>query len=220
MSLKLFLGLDSRQKKFHITVIILKESTVRYSDNHKAETRQRIIAKAAEEFRRNGLNGIGIANLMSTLGLTHGGFYAHFKSKDDLISEASALILQENLGRMLEVAAAAPADRRLDTILDKYLSPQHRDNPAMGCALPSLVQELSRRPDAVRDTFTKSIDSVFTRLAAFMPGDTDEARKSHAIALLSGMAGAVQMARAVTDRTLSDRILTSARKSFSRCFTG
>lgn len=192
---------------------------MRYSSNHKAETRQRIIAKAAQEFRQNGLDGIGIASLMSTLGLTHGGFYAHFKGKDDLIAEASALILQENLGRMLEVAAAAPADKRLGTILDKYLSPQHRDNPAMGCALPSLVQELSRRPDTVRDTFTKSLDSVFTRLATFMPGNTDVARKDHAIALLSSMAGAVQIARAVTDKTLSDRILTSARKSLAECFT-
>ncbi|TAN47635.1 MAG: TetR/AcrR family transcriptional regulator [Rhodospirillales bacterium] len=191
---------------------------MRYTQEHKSETHGRIVKKAAEEFRRNGLEGIGIASLMSSLGLTHGGFYAHFQSKDDLIGDASVCILEENLARMMAIAEAAPAGKSVQAVLDYYLSPQHRDNPAMGCVLPSLASELARKPQEVRDAFTKGLDEAFDRLAALMPGKSRDKRKELAIAFFTAMAGAILVARAVSDPELSDRILGSARQSLSATF--
>ena len=192
---------------------------MRYSPEHKSETHDRIVKKAAEEFRRNGLEGIGINNLMSALGLTHGGFYAHFPSKDSLIGDASVCILEENLARMVGVAEAAPSGKAVQAILDYYLSPQHRDNPAMGCVLPSLASELARKPKDVRRHFTKTLESAFDRLAALMPGRTQDKRKDQAIAFFTAMAGAILVARAVSDPALSDRILSSTRQSLAATFT-
>lgn len=192
---------------------------MRYSPEHKSETHDRIVKKAAEEFRRNGLEGIGINNLMSALGLTHGGFYAHFPSKDALIGDASVRILEENLARMVGVAEAAPSGKAVQAILDYYLSPQHRDNPAMGCVLPSLASELARKPKDVRRSFTKTLESSFDRLAALMPGRTQDKRKDQAIAFFTAMAGAILVARAVSDPALSDRILSSTRQSLAVTFT-
>jgi TetR/AcrR family transcriptional repressor of nem operon len=191
---------------------------VRYPADHKAETHDRIVKKAAEEFRRNGLEGIGIANLMGTLGLTHGGFYAHFSTKDDLVLQASVSILEDNLARMLAAAEAAPPERSVQAILDYYLSPEHRDNPAFGCVLPSIASELSRRPECVREGFTKAMKAALERLAAFMPAKTKQARMDQSIALFSAMAGAVLLARAISDPELSDRVLRSSRLSLAAAF--
>lgn len=191
---------------------------MRYTTDHKTETHERIVAKAAEEFRRHGLDGIGIANLMGALGLTHGGFYAHFPTKDDLIVEASVCIVEQNAERLLAAAAAAPAGRAVQAIIDSYLSPEHRDNRAMGCIVPSLASELVRRPDSVRDGFSKAMAALFERLAAYMPGTTKRMRIDQGIALFSAMAGAVLLARAISDPDLSDRVLRSARRSLSENF--
>ncbi len=193
---------------------------MRYSTEHKEETHRKIVQKAAEEFRRNGLDGIGVSGLMSKLGLTHGGFYAHFPTKDALIGDASACIMHENLARMVEAAEAAPQGKAVQAIIDKYLSTQHRDNPAMGCAMPALAAELARKPEKIRKNFTKALEDVFNRLATFMPGDSDAVRKDAAISLFTAMAGAVLVARASSDPELSDRILSSARQSLIERFTG
>lgn len=191
---------------------------MRYSAEHKQETHERIVRKAAEEFRRHGFEGIGIAALMGALGLTHGGFYAHFKTKDDLIDEACVSIMEENLARMVSATESTRPDNPVQAILDHYLSPQHRDNPGAGCLLPALASELARLPASSRHGFTASLNSVFERIAELMPEDTAEARKERAMVLFSAMAGSVLLARAVSDRKLSDAILRSSHQFLSETF--
>lgn len=191
---------------------------MRYPAEHKKETHERIVRKAAEAFRRHGFDGTGIAALMGALGLTHGGFYAHFRTKDDLIDEACASIMEENLARMVAAGEAAQPGNPVQAILDHYLSPQHRDDPGSGCLLPALASELARLPASSRSGFTASLNSVFGRIAELMPGDTAEARRERAMVLLSAMAGTVLLARAVSDRELSDRLLRSGHEFLSGSF--
>src|SRR5947209_16632469 len=112
---------------------------MRYSRRHKEETHNRLLKKAAEEFRRNGVQGTGIAPLMGRLGLTHGGFYAHFDSKNELIAEATGPMFEDALSRrMLAAAEAAPKGKAVRAIVTHYLSPEHRDSRE-GCALAGLA---------------------------------------------------------------------------------
>ncbi len=193
---------------------------MRYTPEHKMETHDRIVGKAAEEFRRCGLDGIGIATLMKELGLTHGGFYAHFETKDDLIAEASVVILDQSMTRLVAAAEAAPPGGRVQAIIDVYLSPLHRDNPGLGCILPALASDLARRPEAVRQGYTSRLATVLERIAPFMPANTPEDRRDQAIALLSAMAGTILIARSVADSGLSDRILAATRRMLSEIYRG
>src|ERR1700745_2809792 len=119
---------------------------MRYSRRNKGETTNRLLKKAAEEFRRNGVQGTGIAPLMGRLGLTHGGFYAHFDSKNELIAEGTGPMFEDALSRqMLAAAEAAPKGKGVRAIVNQYLSPQHRDSPE-GCPLAALAGEMARQP--------------------------------------------------------------------------
>ncbi|MFS2020544.1 TetR/AcrR family transcriptional regulator, partial [Massilia sp. CT11-108] len=121
---------------------------MRYSSNHKAETRQRIIGEASRRFRKDGIEGTGLVPLMKALGLTHGGFYAHFESKDALVQASLEAAVQQTLERWLPSADAAPR-----AVIDHYLSAEHRDEPGEGCPLPTLAAELGLRgqPSATAD---------------------------------------------------------------------
>lgn len=188
---------------------------MRYTPQHKAETHERIVHKAAEEFRASGFEGTGIADLMARLGLTHGGFYAHFKSKDALVAQAAASGLEASIRRMVGAAESAPKGEEFQAILDFYLSPEHRDNPAQGCVLPALAGELARRPRSVRGPFTDEVNQCVERLARFMPGKTEASRKKRIMVFLSGIAGTILLARAVADRECSDEILRAAHEFYS-----
>ena len=200
---------------------------MRYSSNHKAETRQRIIGEAARRFRKDGIEGTGLVPLMKALGLTHGGFYAHFESKDALVQASLEAAAEQTLERWQasgagEVAAGAPAagapaagapaandpaSTPLRAIIDWYLSPQHRDEPEDGCPLPTLAAELGLRgqPSATADTMVKHMTAQLadSRLAA---GAGHEG-----IVALAAMVGALTLARAVSDRDASDGILAAVR---------
>lgn len=191
---------------------------MRYTSQHKAETHERIVKKAAQEFRSRGLQGIGIAELMSRLGLTHGGFYAHFKGKNALVAEAAVCGLQASIQKMIAAVESAPQDKGLQAILDYYLSPAHRDNPAQGCVLPALASEIARRPGMVRSAFTNALEDCIKQLARFMPGATIEARRRETMVFLSGIAGAMLLARAINDPELSDEVLRGTREFYSERF--
>ena|SRR5499433_1618560 len=191
---------------------------MRYSRQHKDETHNRLLKKAAEEFRRNGVQGTGIAPLMGQLGLTHGGFYAHFDSKNELIAQATGPMFDDGLAvRMFAAAEAAPKGKGVRAIVNHYLSPQHRDSPE-GCALAGLAGEMGRQPEPVREAYINAMNHRLKRIAALLPGHDEKARFDRARLLMAGMAGTMMIAKAMTDRDVSDHFLAQARAFYAGAF--
>ena len=184
----------------------------------KARTRERLVKAASHTFRAGGVAGTSIPRLMEQIGLTHGTFYAHFENKDALVAESYALGLRETVDRLLRRAAAAPEGQGLNAVIDRYLSAEHRDDPASGCVLPALAGEVRREPDEVRHVFTEELRRYFDQLAPLLPDQDAESRTDHELVLASGMAGAVLLARAVDDPELSDRILNACRDFYTAAF--
>jgi AcrR family transcriptional regulator len=153
----------------------------------------------------------GIAGLMDDAGLTHGGFYAHFESKEALVREAIAAALDATRHRLDR--AAARDDAGLEGLIRHYLRPAHRDNPAQGCALAALAAEIARHEPATREVFATRAEAFLDRIIAHLPEGAAEAKKSPAIGILSVLLGALQLARVVTDAALSDQILESGIKA-------
>ncbi|MCS0590305.1 TetR/AcrR family transcriptional regulator [Massilia norwichensis] len=172
---------------------------MRYSQNHKAETRQRIIAEASRRFRRDGIEGTGLVPLMKALGMTHGGFYAHFPSKEALV-EAS---LDAAVAQADEQWQASPAPEQLQALLASYLSTRHRDHPEAGCPLPTLCAELGLRGQP-----NPSADALARRMAARVQECTPAAGGADGgLVALAAMVGALTLSRAVADPALSEQIL-------------
>ncbi|HKV82973.1 MAG TPA: TetR/AcrR family transcriptional regulator [Ktedonobacterales bacterium] len=190
-----------------------------YTKSHKARTRARIVESAARAYREHGVEGVGIADIMRDAGLTHGGFYAHFPNKDALLAEATQRGLAETREEFLAGAVAASPDAPLREIIRRYVSRSHRDDAAGGCAMPALAGELAREPDEVRHAFTDAFEELASGIAAHCPGENPEARRDAALALTAGMVGAVALARAVDDPTLSDRILLATRRFYTDILT-
>ncbi len=177
---------------------------MRYSDDHKAATRKRIIDEASRRFRRDGIDATGLQALMKTLGLTHGGFYAHFSSKDELVQkalEATATRLKTTCNDM------AVGDQALPQFIDQYLSPAHRAAPEHGCPLPTMSAELGQH-----GTPSPWTDAVVRDRLAMMESQLDREDGAQAsVAALSTLVGALLLSRSVHDPELSDRILEQAR---------
>jgi AcrR family transcriptional regulator len=172
---------------------------MRYSHTHKAETRRRIVDEAARRFRRDGVAGTGLVPLMKALGMTHGGFYAHFPSKEALV-EAS---LEAVVGQAGEKWPDPLPPAQLREFLASYLSPHHRDNPGEGCPLPSLCAELGLRGQP-----SPASDALTLRMAAWLQAcRLDEAGDDQGLVLLSALVGALTLARSVANPALSERIL-------------
>ena len=191
---------------------------VRYPRGHKEKTREQIVETAARAFREEGVAGVGIGELMGRAGLTHGGFYAHFESKDALVAEACSRAVDDSWAQMNELVAQAPPGQELATFIRGYVSRRHRDDPGTGCMMPTLGAEMPRHGPEVRAAFTAQIRRVMDNLVALLPDTPD--REDRAITLLSGMAGAVMVARAVDDPALSDRVLKVCRAFWTGEFAG
>ena len=178
----------------------------RYEKGHKEETRRRILDVAARRFRARGLSSAGLAGIMAEAGLTNGAFYIHFESKQDLIRA----VLDDALGRREQVwRKLDDADGDLAAMIDRYLSARHRDHPGGGCPTAAMVAEVAREPAATRATFTRRLAAIITRMAARVKGSSAEQREADALAIYALMVGTLQLARAVDDKRLSDKILAS-----------
>jgi len=187
---------------------------MKVSKEQVAANRARILEIASERFRERGFDGIGVADIMAEAGLTHGGFYGYFKSKEDLAAQACAKAIAESVQAV--AAAAGKGDRpSLDKLLAAYLSPQHRDRLAQGCLLPALAAEIPRRDALVRHVFTEGLDAYIACLLRAIPGREGQRRRRRALATLSALVGAVVLARAVDDPALSEEILASTRKELA-----
>jgi TetR/AcrR family transcriptional repressor of nem operon len=179
-----------------------------HSQADKAESHDRIVRVAAARLRESGIAGIGVADLMKEAGLTHGGFYRHFASSDALVAEAIERALHE--GGQAVAAVANIEECPFAAVVDAYLSPAHRDDLATSCAVTTLAADVARCDDAVRAAYAKQVGAYLDLLGGLVAGDTPGSRRTHAIAALSTLVGAVSIARAVNDEALSREILGSA----------
>jgi TetR/AcrR family transcriptional repressor of nem operon len=177
---------------------------MRYSKDHKQETRQRIVEAAGRRFKQDGIDGAGVATLMSDAGLTNGAFYAHFTSKEDLVAN----VLADQLHAQRESLDAQSPDRAgLEAFIRSYLSPQHRDDSADGCPSAALLEEIARRPTDTRQVFTDEMMGVVDEVASRLDPMDVEGARADALAVLGLLVGTLQFARTLTDRELSDQIL-------------
>src|SRR5580765_8582115 len=179
---------------------------MKVSREQAAQNRERILDAAAQLFRERGFDGIGLADLMKRAGLTHGGFYGHFSSKDDLIAQASARELTRSRAHWNEVGVRASGDR-LSAVASVYLTGPHRDNPGAGCLLAALGPDVSRQGPAVRRTVTDYVRSICDLIVTLVPGKSTAARRQKAISTYATLVGTMVLARAVDDRVLSQEIL-------------
>ena len=185
---------------------------MKVSREQAARNRERILDVAAQLFRERGFEGIGVADLMKEAGLTHGGFYGHFSSKEDLIAEASARALTRSLALWSKLAERGAGDR-LSAIAGAYLTSTHRDDPGAGCVLAALGPDVSRQGPAVRRAVTDHVRSACDLLAKLIPGKSKAVRRQRAISTYATLVGAMVIARAVDDRALSQEILDAGLAS-------
>lgn len=184
---------------------------MRYPKEHKARTRQKIVETAARQFREKGIGGVGVAELMAAAGLTHGGFYAHFASKEQLVEETCRSGIAATTELLGFRADAAPPGEGLRTILRSYLSRSHRDDPVRGCVIPCLAAEVARHGADTRQAFTDQLRQLTDLLAQHLPDRPGQPAGERALALAASLVGAILLARAVDDGALSDAILAATR---------
>jgi TetR/AcrR family transcriptional repressor of nem operon len=173
------------------------------------------VKTAGIRFRQNGICETGLADLMESAGLTHGGFYRHFDSKDQLISEASADAFSANVGEMEALASTAKGRKALEAIANGYLSPEHRKDRAHGCPLAALGSELARSEKSTRSAATEGILKMIAVVAERMKDPKSDRAKKSAGVFVATLLGALTISRIITDPKVSNEILAAARAKLS-----
>jgi TetR/AcrR family transcriptional repressor of nem operon len=177
-----------------------------HSKAQKAKTHERIVKLASKRFREVGLAGIGIAELMKEAGLTVGGFYKHFDSRDDLVAEAVSSAFG-GWKRRVEAAKSGGAPVSYEKLIDEYLNEAHRDNPGTGCAFSALAPEIARSDKRTRSLTSEQVRNDIQLIATLLPGRDKRTARSRAILIFSALVGAMSLARAVSNEALSREIL-------------
>src|SRR6202521_4909733 len=186
---------------------------MRYSKEHKLETHARIVKKASVRLREKGAHGIGVADLMKEAGLTHGGFYAHFDSREALVIEAFAYAMDRGTEQWRKLAEQTPPDKRLAAIGGSYLTPVHRDDPGRGCAIPTLGAEIARENPRTRKAFAAKLEQMIDMFAAQIPDVPRKAARKQAMAVMASMMGTMVLARVAGSGQFSDEILGAGREA-------
>ena len=179
---------------------------MKVSKRKMTEHREQIISAAAKRFREMGFDGIGVADLMKEVGLTHGGFYGHFSSKEELISLASQRALRETAAKWGKVVEQAPSDP-LRALSNHYLSERHQSHPETGCLFAALGSELARQSRLVKEIVMQEELAIFDLLTGVTPGRTQAVRREQAIIVLAVLIGGMILARSVPDAAMSNEIL-------------
>src|SRR5439155_2517864 len=179
---------------------------MRYEPEHKTQTRDRIVRNGARQLRAEGLSGPGVASMMKASGLTVGGFYKHFRSKDELLADAIARAFSDS-EKVYASLQSVPREDRWKEIVRLYLSPEHCDHPDTGCPVAALAPEIARAKFGIR----KRIASLMTQWVEFMPGVTATERERNFFVIFSAMAGAVSIARMLIDPADRQKALASMR---------
>ena len=184
---------------------------MRQSREQKAKTHERIVEVASERIREQGLDGPAVAEIMHAAGLTHGGFYKHFESRDDVIAEATDRALAHSDRHVHELTD--DAQDPLAAFVDWYLSAEHRDDPASGCAVPALGDDVRRGDERLRSAYSRQVERYLEHVERFLGGG-DDARQRATLAV-SALVGAIVLARALDDQARSDEILNAVSKGIS-----
>ncbi|GAB2784217.1 TetR/AcrR family transcriptional regulator [Dyella kyungheensis] len=185
---------------------------MRYDAEHKQKTRSKVLEVAAKAIRSDGPDRIGVAGVMAEAGLTHGGFYAHFKSKDELVAAAIEQMFEESRARVAHEMEGHPPAEGLANYIDFYLSKKHRDARGAGCPMAALSSDLPRLPEQTRALFAEGaqhlVESMTEKLAALGFANPQMLARS----TVSELVGALSLARAETDAKRSDAILADSRQ--------
>jgi TetR/AcrR family transcriptional repressor of nem operon len=191
---------------------------MRYEPEHKTRTRDRILRNAARKFRAEGLSGPGVASVMKASGLTVGGFYKHFRSKDELLAAAIAEGFSEFSDKVYASLQNVPPEDRWKQAVQWYLSTEHCDRSDTGCPIVTLAPEIARAKVGVRKRIAGLMKELTKRWAAFMPGSTATERERNFFVIFGAMVGAVSIARLFTEPADRQRVLASTRDYLLRSF--
>ena len=196
-------------------IVMQNKSSKRPATSRKEATHERIVEVASRAIRRSGYGGTGVADIMKEAGLTHGGFYSHFASRDALLAEAGDRAGAESVALASRVAAAAPPGQSVQAIMKAYLSPEHIATVETGCPVSALACEMPRQAPEVRHAATVHIKEMIDLLARQMPDWGDARAHEEAMALLCALIGTTMLARAVDDPRLSAALCAATMKQFS-----
>jgi TetR/AcrR family transcriptional regulator, transcriptional repressor for nem operon len=183
---------------------------MRYSDTHKQETRRKVLRAAATAVRAYGPDGVSVADLMGQVGLTHGGFYAHFANKEALVAAAIEEAFGQSGRRFAKLTEGMAPAEALSTFVDLYVTPEHRAHPEQGCPIATLSSELPRQGQPVREAYERGVRNLIRRIAAWLPDSPG--RDSLATSLVAEMAGSVALSRAISDDAAAERLLADSRR--------
>jgi TetR/AcrR family transcriptional repressor of nem operon len=189
---------------------------VRYDAAHKAKTRDLVLTEASRALKESGPDGVSVADIMKRAGLTHGGFYAHFSSKDDLIAAAIERMFESSRERWAHETLERPPAEGLGAYIDWYLSPAHRDSRAAGCPMAALAADVPRMSPACREAFTDGLRRLTTRIEALIAAAKLKDAPALASSVVSELVGALSLARLESDRASSDAILERSRLALRR----
>src|SRR2546422_11050999 len=184
---------------------------MRVSRKEAKANRERVVEGVSELLRKDGLDAIGVADIMKKAGLTHGGFYGHFGSKDDLAAKACTCAL-----RGVDSWISASEKGGFDAAVRNYLTPEHRDDRAHGCLFAALGSDIVRQPRTVRHAMTEGFRSAIDRLVRMLPGRSAQSRRERSLATMAGLGGALTLSRTADGFGLSHQILEGSAKTFGR----
>ena len=200
----------------NLVTILPNGVPLKTSRAHVEKNRENLLDAASKGFRRKGFEGVRVADLMQEVGLTHGGFYNYFKSKDDLVASACDASLKRQSERVKSMKDK-DSGAELIAYFERYLSQASRDTPENACLFPSLAADVSRQGEAVRTVFSEGLSDYLNAMGDLTDKDRPKDGLPHnAVSVLSTLVGAMVLARAVNDRQLSDGILYAARQSLTR----
>jgi TetR/AcrR family transcriptional regulator, transcriptional repressor for nem operon len=191
---------------------------MRYQPQHKAEIHQTIVKDASRRVRAEGLNGAAVSAIMKDAGLTHGGFYKHFKSKDDLLVESLRAGFREIEETLAQAAAKSPPGHAWRAVVRTYLSLDLCDQPERGCPLAALAPELARAGKTMKPQIVAELVNYKSRMLPFMPGRRTAEKERAFFAIFSTMIGAIELARLLPDAAVREKVLASARDLLLRSF--
>lgn len=191
---------------------------MRYRPEHKTQVRQQIVKDASRRVRAQGLSGAAVATVMHDAGLTHGGFYKHFKSKDELLLESLRQGFREIADSLAQAAERSKPGTAWKTIVNAYLSPKHCEHPERGCPLAALASELARADESIKPRILDELTKYRSRMVPYMPGRRTSDKERAFITIFSTMLGAIEIARILPDPRARASVLRNARTFLLRSF--